>query len=359
MNGIANFLSFCAGVYRPVLKRCPSDTNKFIGIGGTVLFTAHFAGLAAGYALYTVFDHLLIAIVLAVVWAAAIFNLDRYIVGTMRKNGNSRSEFKLAVPRLMLAVILALVIAKPLELRIFEKEINQQLATKKLRLIQETKQALDANYPEIVGLDQQISALKDEINQTRQFRNEKQQEYDAERFGVKTPGTSGRAGIGINARKKEEQLDEAQTAYRETERLNRAKIDLLESEKNRLNGLKEADLQYQEERISQMNGLAARLQAMGDLENEHPTIGIAGLFIVLLFALLETSPILVKWMAPRGPYDALLAFRENAQILHTENQWYQVQAESVQTRELFDLKLAKQASEQRNQPATNDLAIQE
>ncbi|EON74723.1 hypothetical protein ADIS_4834 [Lunatimonas lonarensis] len=344
MNKLSHFLWFCAGTYRPLLKRCPTEANKYVGIGGTVLFTAIFAGLAAGYALHTVFDDLVVTILLALVWATAIFNLDRYIVGTMRKNGKPWTEFKLAAPRLVLAIVLALVIAKPLELRIFEKEINQQLATQKLELVKQTKSALEANYPEIAALDLQIGALQEEIAASRQFRNEKQGEYDAERFGVKTPGTSGRAGIGVNARKKEEQLDQAQKAYEETERLNRMKIDQLEVEKTRLNQLKEAALLDQESTISEMDGIAARLQALADLSQAQSAISLANSFIILLFILLETAPILVKWMTPRGPYDTLLAFRENALMLHTEEQWYQTQAKTTASREICDFQLANRTT---------------
>jgi hypothetical protein len=51
-----------------------------------------------------------------------IFNLDRFIVSGMRKRTSSWSEWKLAFPRLVLAVLLAFVISKPLELKIFEKQ---------------------------------------------------------------------------------------------------------------------------------------------------------------------------------------------------------------------------------------------
>lgn len=125
MTYIQRMLWFCAGAYQPLLKKCLTESNKYIGIGGTVLFTAIFAGLAAGYAMHTVFDSSYVAIFLAVIWALMIFNLDRYIVGTIWKGKNSFEEWRIALPRFFLATVLALVIAKPLELRIFEKEINR------------------------------------------------------------------------------------------------------------------------------------------------------------------------------------------------------------------------------------------
>ena len=56
-----------------------------------------------------------------------IFNLDRYIVSSMRKEGKTAKELLIATPRILLAILISVVIAKPLELKIFEKEIEPEL----------------------------------------------------------------------------------------------------------------------------------------------------------------------------------------------------------------------------------------
>src|SRR5690606_22700365 len=127
MNKIKAFLWFCSGAFIPLVKRSPSESNKYVGIGGAVLFTGVLAALSAGYALYTIFESIGTAILFAILWGLLIFNLDRFIVSSMRKRNSVWSEWKLAIPRLVLAVLLALVISKPLELKIFEKEINRKL----------------------------------------------------------------------------------------------------------------------------------------------------------------------------------------------------------------------------------------
>jgi uncharacterized PurR-regulated membrane protein YhhQ (DUF165 family) len=55
------------------------------------------------------------------------FNLDRFIVSTIRKRETKASEFLQATPRIILAIIIAIVISKPLEIKNFEKEINTVL----------------------------------------------------------------------------------------------------------------------------------------------------------------------------------------------------------------------------------------
>ena len=122
MNNLRNFFWFCSGANQNLLKRCPTESSKYVGIGATVFFTGVLAAISAGYALYTVFESFWGSFFFGLVWGGMIFNLDRFIVCSMKKRGNFWQEFKVAVPRLFLAILLALVISKPLELKIFEKE---------------------------------------------------------------------------------------------------------------------------------------------------------------------------------------------------------------------------------------------
>lgn len=48
MNWFLKFLMICSGANIHILKKTPSEWNKFAGIGGIVLFTAVFATLSAG-----------------------------------------------------------------------------------------------------------------------------------------------------------------------------------------------------------------------------------------------------------------------------------------------------------------------
>ena len=129
---IQRFFLICSGSDTEILKDCsPGERTKFAGIGATVFFTAVMAFLAGGYALYTVFDNVYIALFFGLLWGLLIFNLDRYIVSTIKKRDNTWNEIWQATPRIILAVIIAVVISKPLELKIFEKEIDRVLLEQK------------------------------------------------------------------------------------------------------------------------------------------------------------------------------------------------------------------------------------
>ncbi|QDH79495.1 DUF4407 domain-containing protein [Echinicola soli] len=344
MEKVKVFFLFCSGANVSILKKCPTETNKYVGIGGTVFFTGVLAALSAGYALYTVFESWYWAVIFGLVWGVMIFNLDRFIVSSMRKKESFWSEWKLAFPRLLLAVFLALVISKPLELKVFEKEIDQKVSEQKVLEMQEAKENLDATYPEIAHLETENQQLRDEIAAKAAFRDEVQKEYDEERFGVKTPGTTGVIGLGSNAKKKEEQLDAAQLDLERMQERNWAKIDKNEREMAAVMTRKRQVFEQQQASIDQYDGLAARMHALSQLTAESQAVYLANIFIMLLFVAMETAPVMVKMMAGRGPYDEMLDKSERAVKLYTDEYNYKNQTESTHRIRVFDEVIAAETA---------------
>ena len=162
---LQRFFIFCSGVDTAILDECsPGERTKYAGIGATVFFTAVMATIAAAYALYTVFDNYFSAIFFGIIWGLLIFNLDRFIVSTIKKRNNFFDELIQASPRIALAIIIAIVISKPLEMKIFEKEINQVLLTEKNEMTLANKDQLALQYtPSVNALEAEIAGLKKEI----------------------------------------------------------------------------------------------------------------------------------------------------------------------------------------------------
>ncbi|MDO9553426.1 DUF4407 domain-containing protein [Rhodonellum sp.] len=335
MQVISRFLVFCSGVHASLLKKAPTETQKYMGIGGTVLFTGILAALSAGYALYTIFQSLAPAISFGLLWGLMIFNLDRFIVSSMRKRGKAWAEWKMAIPRLVFAVLLAVVISKPLELKIFEREINRKLDEKKTAFIVKSKEDLKAGFTEITELETKIDTLKSEILQARGFRDLLQQQYDQERFGTKTDGTSGIVGLGTNAKKKEEQLDAAQKSLDEISIAHQARIDLLEGEIRNFMALRQAEFEKQQPGIAGFDGMAARIDALHQLTEESQAMNQANIFIILLFIAVETAPIFVKLISPRGPYDELLDLHEANIAVYTKEETIKLTEKSEGRIEVF------------------------
>src|SRR5690606_6871216 len=131
MEKLTHFFWWCSGVHQHTLGKYPAEGNKYVGIGATIFFTGLFAALSGGYALYFVFSGdggaVGYAVLFGLLWGLAIFNMDRYIVSSINKNAPGFRQFLQATPRILLAVLIGIVIARPLEIKIFDKEIRDQL----------------------------------------------------------------------------------------------------------------------------------------------------------------------------------------------------------------------------------------
>ncbi len=137
------FLWWCAGAHQDLLKQFPSEHSKYSGLGGVILATFILASISAGYAVYSVFGHWGWTVLFGLIWGVIIFNFDRFLVSTMRKYGVSkRKQVMMAIPRILLALLIGITIARPLELKIFEKEIDTQVTKNLHKKVQENDSLL-------------------------------------------------------------------------------------------------------------------------------------------------------------------------------------------------------------------------
>jgi hypothetical protein len=308
---LKQFFILCSGADITLLKQCSGgEQNKYAGIGATVFFTALMASIAASYALYTVFDNYYSAIGFGFIWGLLIFNLDRYIVSTIKKRNNVLDELLQATPRLILAVIIAVVISKPLELKIFQKEIDQVLLEQKNELTLANKTQIATQYtPQIEGLKQQIIALNDTVANKKIEVDALYAVYISEAEG--TAGTK-LLGKGPVYKEKREKHDAALAELDQLKLNSQQKISNLESEISYLQNLQKEREMSSQPVIDNFDGLMARVNALGKLP-WGPSF-----FIFLLFLAIETSPIFAKLLSPRGVYDYLLEDQESSIKTWTE-----------------------------------------
>ena len=302
MNAVQNFFLVCSGADRLILKRTPVEINRYVGIGATIFFTGLFAFFAGAYALYTVFDSYLVAAVFGIFWGLMIFNLDRYIVSTMRKKGQFFKDFGMVVPRLILACLIAVVIAKPLELRIFQSELEAEIALmqQENRIEQET--LVKSRFePRIENLNNEITDLKQEINTKEAHKNQLIQDALVEADGT---GGSGRRNMGPIYAIKKQAADVAEQEYAQLLSSNET---IIQEKMNEIEGLKGSmDETLVSLQDASYSGLAAQLHALDRLEDKSSAIFLASIFIMLLFIAVETAPIFVKLISPRSPYDYVM-----------------------------------------------------
>jgi hypothetical protein len=109
---MSKFFHFAAGVSKDIMAACPeSEKIKYAGIGASVYFTSIMAGLSAYFAFQLIFQDNFASILLSLLWAGLIFNLDRFLVSSFRKKGKTLHEFFQALPRILMAIFIALVIS--------------------------------------------------------------------------------------------------------------------------------------------------------------------------------------------------------------------------------------------------------
>tara|TARA_R110002096_G_scaffold25040_2_gene78671 strand:- start:2083 stop:3183 length:1101 start_codon:yes stop_codon:yes gene_type:complete len=302
---LKQFFIICSGSDIDILEQCSKgEQNKYAGIGATVFFTAIMAFIAGSYALYTVFDNLYTAIFFGLIWGLLIFNLDRYIVSTIKKTGNVVDELIQASPRILLAIIIAIVISKPLELKIFEKEINQVLLEEKNMMTLENKTQIAEQFtPTVEVLQNEISNLQNGITTKEAEVNALYDVYITEAEG--TAGTK-RLGKGPVYKEKRDKHDAALAELQQLKTENKAKIVNLESQLGQLKGDYETQIITTQPIIDNFDGLMARVNALGKLP------WLPSFFIFLLFLAIETSPIVAKLLSPKGAYDFKLEDQETA-----------------------------------------------
>ncbi|WP_341837761.1 DUF4407 domain-containing protein [Chitinophaga pollutisoli] len=308
MLRIRHFFLICSGAHLPLLRRAPAETNKYAGIGATIFFTGLFAALAAGYALWTVFRTPWAAVGFALLWGLMIFNLDRYIVSSLKKRDRFGKELWMALPRIILAVMIAVVISKPLELKIFEREILAELTL----MEQEQRQAEDslvrgAFTARKAELATRMTALQAQVATQTARVDTLQLRAQEEADGT---GGSRVKNLGPIYKAKKADADSATAA-----------LQALQAQRAALT----ADIRAEDDSLAarilalerhKPDGMASRLEALGRITQKSAPIQWANWFIMLLFIALETAPVFVKLISPRGPYDDLLDQHEFTFAMH-------------------------------------------
>lgn len=291
---------FCSGADRDILKQCPMERSKYIGIGAAIFITSVFAVISGMYFLAFAFTdhngHLEISFVALLLfgflWGALIFNIDRNIIISLHKDENGNVLFRQVALRILLAVFLGFVISTPLELKLFSDEVEDKLKDNiRLSKTQSSEENYELYKRDIQILDSTIKAVKYDLDAKEERRNELYRSSIAEAEG--TEGTF-KKGKGPVYDDKVKEFKEADSLYQLVSIIYTRK----NNEKDSLLGIigeKNVEAGQVKDTI---NGLEARVKALYQLSITH-------WFITLLFIVIEIVPISVKLFSRRGPYDQI------------------------------------------------------
>ena len=308
----------CAGADSYILERSTyTDHVKYACLGGIVFATGFMAAMAGGYAFYIIFEprgeaistaldgatHLptsIMATIFGIIWGLIIFNIDRFIVASTGKGDGTEaitwSEMKGAIPRILMGMIIAITISKPVEIRMFQTEINVKLQENQQDLFIKTQQKAEKTFrPAIDEYQGRIAECKQEIADVKEEHRIAELAFQKEMDGE---GGTGNRGIGpisaqkkILADRKLLELNDIQSI--KGEEIDKLKIELLAADKK----LKDAKSKS-EQTANNLNGLLERIRIVHDIAGIWIT-----LFITLLFMAIELTPIFFKMMLIKSPYD--------------------------------------------------------
>jgi|TARA_B110000091_G_scaffold183289_1_gene201900 hypothetical protein len=327
-----------AGADRYILERSTySDHVKFACLGGIVVATGLMAALAGGYAFYIIFGQqtanlaqgteatieaassqtlsIIFSLVFGLIWGLIIFNIDRFIVASTGKGDGSEaitlSEIKTAIPRILMGIIIAITISKPVELRMFQQEIEVELNSRRIKEVSKQKKEVTKLYEvEFELIQEETTRLREDIDSYMKKRDQRQNIYDTEISGE---GSLRGRGIGPIAKEKKVALDIAIKAYDSVRNINLVAIKIQEIKFSEKDSIMQKEIANAETSAKSLDGLMARLKIVDELAKGKDEDGNVNedaipwiiIFITLLFMAIELTPIFFKMMLIKSPYDYL------------------------------------------------------
>lgn len=336
MNFLSRFFWFCSGAHITTLEKHPTEHNKYIGIGATIFFTGLFAALSGGYAMYFVFKGdvgaVLFALFFGIIWGLAIFNMDRYIVSSMNKSATVNKQLLQATPRILLAIMIGIVISRPLELKIFDKEIKEKLKVSYLNNQRAKIDTLNGAFESKYAIEMaKLNEAKSHRDSMASGIKADRQKLNFEIFGNKTTETSGVMGYGPFAKRKEAELRQREQEL-DTLSANVRSLEKFVEGRKQFDGLMTEKLYTgkQLDSLTSIAGFADRNWALGQLSinrdgSKDLSTYLAVTFIGLLFIFFECLPVFVKLMSSRGPYDRSVENIETSQNYESDkNKDYEI-----------------------------------
>ncbi len=330
-DAIGKFALFCSGADLKILDdpQCEHERTKYKMIGMFVFLTAAFATLSGGYALHTGFKSVWLAAPIGALWGIFIFNLDRFIISTFRKPRIDpemsllprlwlkTTEVAAAIPRLIFALFIAIVISSPLELKYFKPEIDAHLSEKYHESAKNIATNVQDEFPRLTEIEQKRKAMEKDI-EDREAKCDQLREVS---FG-EAEGTSGTliVGKGPVYREKLEEFNSSKQKLAEAKQQLQVYITEHAQELSLMKARRDEREKMMAQAEAARDGFLARLTALQELSVKSSAVASANFFITMLFMLLEINPILMKLLSKRGPYDESLDAKEHLVFLSQQQE---------------------------------------
>jgi len=264
--------------------------------GVFVFFSATLAFGAAHYTLSTLNTPPSLVPLIASTWAVFVLYLDREIAGSLNK--------ATAFFRPLFSLCLGTLVAIPIELRIFEQRVDQELQR---QYGQDNRSQLEKLHAEEAKLDQRRADLEGNLNDLRKQEADWGKILDSEAVGRVGLGRTGIPGAGpafANARSQQASIrQQIREIRQDLEELDRQ----LPAERQRL------DVQYRREEVGKITDFVTRYEALDKVIHSSDALYRLSWLITLALILVEMTPALLKLLTPHVDYHHLVnaEIREN------------------------------------------------
>jgi hypothetical protein len=256
-----------------------------VGYGVFVLIVGVFAFTSSAYALRTTLSDSYAVHAVAAVYATLIMFIDREIVSAPNKGKG------MIATRLALAVFIGLVVSVPIELKLFENQINREqkrISNADNSSYLEKKERAEAQYRDrIVSKEKQVQELEKEASDLETRITNEVLRPDQQIPGV-TGGTL-RPGVGPVYRRLKEQTEE------KAGQLKQAREDYNKLKADEQGELDRIEKEYNEQKLPPADDLLSRYVALGAAKRD-PQQGWDAWFMAwgvrLLLIMLELTPAL-------------------------------------------------------------------
>jgi hypothetical protein len=369
------FVVALSGVHVQTLDQVPSERARFESLGWAILITSGMAVVSMWFALSSAMGvNGILAVPPALLWGLVIMGIDRWLVTSMPTE--SSRKFLMAVPRLLLALLLGTLISTPFVLRIFEPEINAQIAVmqqngynnflkqqqsgdvaKQVSTYKSELQQLNtvitshgastgntASDPQLVSYNNQLTQLQSQQVKWIGLKNTYYNNFTCQKYGgAQCPKKGVGPAADASYKSYQQAAQEVTTIQGEIDQV-RANIATRDKQLNS-NSAADQQARYQQavsqqpqvlaeyntavQRQNQLqavyytqeqanHGLLIRLEALSQLSNGNSTVTSARWLLFLLFLTIECLPVTVKLLQRPGLYEEALLYTRNAEHAHAK-----------------------------------------
>ncbi len=297
---------------------CRDDRMTYAGLGVIVLVTAIFAFFSSAYAFWSIFRNLPVALGLGLFWGFSVANIDRFLImTTVKQNTFSIGQLITSSLRILMAVIIGIVISKPLELFIFHKEIHAEIENRNIGAVVQAKKTI-SQLPESLEIDwlrKENTRLQDE---DAKLNKAYQQIYNSTIGEAEGTSGTGKAGKGIVYGDKLRELERqkailATTTSQHTAQIveNKAKVTQLEKT------VTEATTRVRGS-ILEANSLLAQITMLEEMTEKNPAVSWTSKLISLAFILVDVLPVISKLLMDRTNYDSVKLRRRKEVVMRQD-----------------------------------------